>query len=83
MSQTAYERHLDRAHALMTRRVRSGAASLAGEIASAPVTNAAMRAVRGEVATALSRAHEHFSAGFAEALKQSFDEFIMDLVLDK
>ena len=76
MSQTAYERHLDRAHALLTRRVRSGVAGLAGEIASAPVTNAAMRAVRGEVATALSRHHAHFAAGFAEALRQAFTEFI-------
>lgn len=59
----------------MSRRVRGGAAGLAGEIASAPVTNAAMRAVRGDVAAALSRHHAHFAAGFDEALKQAFTEF--------
>ena len=76
MTQTAYERHLDRAHALMTRRVRAGATGLAREIASAPVINAAMRAVRGEVAAALSRHHAHFAAGFDEALKQACAGFI-------
>ena len=75
MTQTAYERHLERAHALMSRRVRGGAAGLAAEIAAAPVTNAVMRAVRGEVAAALSRHHAHFSAGFAEALRQAFAAF--------
>jgi len=59
----------------MSRRVRSGVSGLAGEIASAPVTHAAMRAVRGEVATALSRHHAHFAAGFAEALKAAAAEF--------
>src|SRR4051812_43525467 len=59
----------------MSRRVRGGAAGLASEIASAPVTHAALRALRGEVATALTRQHAAFSAAFGEALLQSFDEF--------
>ena len=75
MTKTAYERHLERAHALMSRRVRSGAAGLATEITSAPVTNATLRAVRGEVAAALSRHHDPFAAAFGQALKQSFTEF--------
>ena len=76
MSQTAFERHLERAHALLSRRMRSGAAGLGTEIASAPVTNAALRALRAEVATALARQHAPFAAAFSEALRQSFIDFI-------
>ena len=75
MTQTAYERHLERAHALMSRRVRSGAAGLAGEIAAAPVTHAALRALRSEVASAIGRQHAAFSAAFSDALRQAFIEF--------
>ena len=75
MTTTAYERHLDRAHSLMSRRVRSGAAGLSGEITSAPVTNAALRALRGEVAAALSRQHRQFAEAFGDALQQAFLEF--------
>jgi hypothetical protein len=75
VTKTAYERHLERAHSLVSRRVRSGAAGLSAELASAPVTNAAMRAVRGEVAAAMARQHAAFSQAFAEALLQSFTEF--------
>ena len=75
MNQTAYERHLERAHALMSRRMRSGAAGLGTEIASAPVTNAALRALRAEVATALARQHAPFATAFSEALRQSFIDF--------
>ena len=75
MTKTAYERHLERAHALMSRRVRSGAAGLGAEISSAPVTSASLRALRGEVAAALARQHAQFSAAFADALLQAFTEF--------
>ncbi|MBC7666408.1 MAG: DUF1631 family protein [Caulobacter sp.] len=75
MTPTAYERHLERAVALLSRRVRSGAAGLSGEIAAAPVTNAALRALRGEVASTLARRHAQFAAAFADALKQSATEF--------
>jgi hypothetical protein len=75
VNQTAYERHLERAHALMSRRMRSGAAGLGTEIASAPVTNAALRALRAEVATALARQHAPFATAFSEALRQSFVDF--------
>ena len=75
MTTTAYERHLDRAHSLMSRRVRSGAAGLSGEITSAPVTNAALRALRGEVAAALARQHKQFAEAFGDALQQAFLEF--------
>jgi hypothetical protein len=72
---TAYERHLERAHALMTRRLRSGAAGLSAELTLAPVTHAALRALRVEVAAALSRQHAQFATAFGEALQQSFTEF--------
>jgi len=72
---TAYERHLDRAHALLSRRVRSGAGGLSTEIVAAPVTNASLRALRGEVATALARTHAAFATAFSEALRESFKEF--------
>ena len=75
MTQTAYERHLERAHALTSRRVRSAAAGLAGEIAAAPVTHAALRALRSEVASAIGRQHAAFSAAFSDALRQAFIEF--------
>ena len=75
MTKTAYERHLERAHALMSRRVRSGAASLSAEITAAPVTSASLRALRGEVAAALARQHAQFSVAFADALLQAFTEF--------
>ena len=75
MTKTAYERHLERAHALMSRRVRSGAGGLSTEIASAPVTNSTLRALRGEVATALARHHARFADAFGDALRQSFTEF--------
>ena len=75
MTKTAYERHLERAHALMSRRVRGGAAGLATEIASAPVTHASLRALRGEVAAALARHHAQFATAFGEALKKAFNEF--------
>ena len=75
MTRSAYERHLDRALALLSRRVRSGAAGLAGEIAAAPVAQAALRALRGEVASALARQHARFAAAFAEALQQASTEF--------
>ena len=73
---TAYERHLERVHALMSRRVRSGVAGLVGEISSAPVTNVALRALRGEVANQLARQHALFSLAFADALLQAFAEFV-------
>jgi len=76
VSKTAYERHLERAHALMARRVRSGAAGLATEIAGAPVTNARTRALRTEAAAALARQHDRFAAAFGEALLQAFAEFV-------
>ncbi|MCK9685300.1 DUF1631 family protein [Scleromatobacter humisilvae] len=75
MTKTAYERHLERAHSLMSRRVRSGASGLGAEITSAPVANAALRALRGEVAAAIARQHAQFSAAFADALLQAFTEF--------
>lgn len=75
MTRTAYERHLERAHALMSRRLRSGVSGLATEIVSAPVTNASLRALRGEVAAALSRQHAAFASAFGEALQQAFAEF--------
>ena len=75
MTQTAYERHLERAHALMSRRVRSGAAGLAGEIAAAPVTHAALRELRGAVANAMARQHAGFAAAFSDALRQAFTGF--------
>ena len=59
----------------MSRRVRSGAAGLSAEIAGAPVAQAALRALRGDVATAFARQHAQFSAAFAEALLQAFAEF--------
>ena len=59
----------------MSRRVRSGAAGLATEIASAPVINATLRALRGEVAAALTRQHAQFAAAFGEALEHAFTEF--------
>ncbi|MEP6503199.1 MAG: DUF1631 family protein [Betaproteobacteria bacterium] len=75
MTATAYERHLERAHALMTRRMRSCAAGLPAAIARAPATHAAQRALRAEVATTLARHHAACAAAFAEALQQSFAEF--------
>jgi Protein of unknown function (DUF1631) len=75
VTQTAYERHLERALALMSRRVRSGAAGLSAEIAATPVSHAALRAVRGEVGAAMARQHAAFAAVFAEALRQTFTEF--------
>ena len=75
MTKTAYERHLERVHALMARRVRSGAAGLATEIASAPVTHATLRALRGEVAATLTRHHAQFATAFGTALKEAFTEF--------
>ncbi len=75
MTSTAYERHLERAHALMSRRMRSGAAGLAADVAHAPVTHANMRKLRGEVADVLARQHAQFAAAFGDALRQSFTEF--------
>ena len=75
MTTTAYERHLDRAHSLMSRRVRSGAAGLSREITSAPVTNSALRALRSEVAATLARQHKQFAEAFGDALQQAFLEF--------
>ena len=75
MTSTAYERHLERAHALMSRRMRSGAAGLAADIAHAPVTHVNMRKLRGEVADALALQHARFAAAFGDALRQSFTEF--------
>lgn len=75
MTPTVYERHLERAHALTARRLRSGAADLGTEIARAPVSNAALRALRAEVATILAHQHAPFAAAFSEALRQSFVEF--------
>ena len=75
MTATAYERHLERAHALLSRRVRSGAGGLANDIAAAPVTNVALRELRGEVATALARSHAAFATAFGDALRESFKEF--------
>jgi hypothetical protein len=75
MSETAYERHLERAHSLMSRRVRSGAAGLSAEIAGAPVSHATLRALRGEVATAIARQHAQFATAFGEALLHAFAEF--------
>lgn len=59
----------------MSRRMRSGAAGLGAEIASAPVTRSALRELRAEVATAVARLHVRFAAAFSEALRQSFAEF--------
>jgi len=72
---TAYERHLERAHALLSRRVRAGAAGLGTDIAAAPVTHAALRELRGEVATALARTHAQFATAFSDALRESFKAF--------
>ena len=76
MTPTPYERHLERAHALLSRRVRSGAAGLGNEIVAAPVTHASLRRVRGEVASALARQHAAFAARFSDALRDAFAEFI-------
>ena len=59
----------------MSRRLRSGAAGLGNEILAAPVTNATLRALRGEVAAALARQHAPFATRFGEALRESFTEF--------
>ncbi len=75
MSQTPYERHLERAHALLSRRLRSAAAGLGTEIVATPVTNASLRAVRGEVAAALSRQHAAFATRFSDALRDAFADF--------
>jgi hypothetical protein len=75
VTETAYERHLARAHALMTRRMRTCAAGLTAEVARAPVTNAALRALRADVAAGLARRHAAFAAAFSEALQQSFAAF--------
>ncbi len=75
MTTTAYERHLDRAHSLMSRRVRSGAAGLSGEIRSAPVTSSTLRALRSEVAATLARQHAPFAEAFGDALQQAYLEF--------
>ncbi len=75
MSQTPYERHLERAHALLSRRVRSGAAGLSTEIVAAPVANAPLRALRGVVAATLARQHEGFATRFGTALRESFTGF--------
>jgi len=72
---TAYERHLERAHALLSRRVRSGAGGLSTEIVAAPVTHAALRERRGEVAAALARHHAAFAGAFGDALRESFKAF--------
>ncbi|MFL6628302.1 MAG: DUF1631 family protein [Vitreoscilla sp.] len=75
MTATAYEHHLERAHALLARRVRAGAAGLGTDIAAAPVTHAALRELRGEVATALARMHAQFATAFSDALRESFKAF--------
>ncbi len=75
MSQTPYERHLERAHALVSRRVRAGAGGLPAEIAAAPVIHATLRALRGEVAAALAKHHALFASAFGDALKQATTEF--------
>ena len=75
MTTTPYERHLERAHALLSRRLRAGAAGLSNEIVAAPVTNAALRAVRSEVAAALARHHAASAARFSDALRDAFVEF--------
>jgi hypothetical protein len=79
VTQTAYEHHLERSHALMTRRLRGGTGGLAAELARAPVTQAALRALRAEVAATLSRQHAQFAAAFGEALQQSLTEFTQPL----
>jgi hypothetical protein len=71
VTKSAYERHLERALSLTSRRLRSGAAGLAADIVRAPVTNAGLRALRAEVAAVLARQHAAFAAGFAAALQQS------------
>ena len=75
MSQTPYERHFERAHALMSRRVRACVAGLSGEITSAPVTSASLRALRAEAAASLARQHPRFASAFSEALLASFADF--------
>ncbi len=75
MNQTAYERHLERTHALMTRRLRSGVAGLSAGIATEPVMNPSLRALRAEVAAAIARRHAQFADVFSETLRQSFAEF--------
>ena len=59
----------------MSRRVRSGVAGLSGEIRSAPVTSTVLRALRGEVASVLTRQHTQFAEAFGDALQQAFLEF--------
>jgi hypothetical protein len=76
VTKTPYERHLDRAHALLSRRVRAGVAGLSREIVAAPVSQASLRAVRGEVAGALARRHAEFAARFGDALRDACTEFI-------
>jgi hypothetical protein len=75
VNDTAYERHLERAHSLMSRRVRAGAAGLAAEIAAAPVPHSTLRVLRGEAANAIARQHAEFAAAFDEALLHAFAEF--------
>jgi hypothetical protein len=72
VTKSAFERHLERAHSLMSRRMRSGAAGLADEIVRTPVINAKSRALRAEVAAALARQHAQFAAAFGETLQQAF-----------
>jgi len=75
VTETAYERHLARAHSLMSRRVRSGAAALGAEITSAPVSHASLRQLRSEAASAITRQQTQFSGAFEDALLQAFVEF--------
>ena len=59
----------------MSRRVRACVAGLSGEITSAPVTNASLRALRAEAAAALARQHPRFASAFSDALLASFSDF--------
>ena len=75
MTQTAYDRHVERALALLSRRVRGGAAGLSREIVAAPVTHAALRALRSEAAASLARHHDRFADAFVDALNHASTEF--------
>ena len=59
----------------MSRRVRSGAAGLGAEIASTPAAHAALRLLRGEAASAITRQHAEFAAAFDESLLRAIAEF--------
>jgi hypothetical protein len=75
MRKTAFERHLERCHATLVKRLRVGAHALADDIARTPVASLAQRALRAEVAKVMARHHAAFAGAFDEALLRSFAGF--------